>query len=204
MGSSNRPRRLFVCRHGHRADWLLSDRSLRPEDPGLSERGRAQVSALAAWMRRQEVDHILSSPHRRTVESAEILAAALRLRVGIEPNLGDWLNADWMVRPPLLTDVEELSHEFPSVDTSYRPTQPIGPAFPEAMDIVRRRLDATVDSALAQLKGNILIVGHAMAVIQIAGHLAGVRPDIVRWGTASLIGLEYRTGAWRLIARLFG
>jgi len=56
-------------------------------DPVLTEEGKAQIAKAAAALASGErrFDVIVTSPYRRTLESAEILAEALDLPVAIEP-----------------------------------------------------------------------------------------------------------------------
>ena len=58
-------------------------------DPGLTELGREQVAAAVPVVRRLEARAIVTSPYRRTLESAEILAETLKLDVTVEPLIGE-------------------------------------------------------------------------------------------------------------------
>jgi len=66
-------------------------------DPGLTDEGRAQVRATADWLCpiRDGIDVVLSSPVRRTRESAEILGARLGREVAVEPGLAEMDFATW-------------------------------------------------------------------------------------------------------------
>ena len=50
-------------------------------DPGLCAEGRAQSEALGAWLSRESVAGLYTSPMRRAAETAEILGARLALGV---------------------------------------------------------------------------------------------------------------------------
>lgn len=54
-------------------------------DPPLTARGRQQASAAAERLRGAGVERLLTSPYRRTLETASILAAALDLPITIDP-----------------------------------------------------------------------------------------------------------------------
>lgn len=54
-------------------------------DPVLTPRGRAQAAEAAEALRREEVRRVIASPYRRTLETAEIVAAALGVPVAVEP-----------------------------------------------------------------------------------------------------------------------
>jgi broad specificity phosphatase PhoE len=57
------------------------------EDPALTEVGRQQAAAAAEQLAREGVRRLLVSPYRRTLETAEVIAAALDLPIEIEPLL---------------------------------------------------------------------------------------------------------------------
>jgi broad specificity phosphatase PhoE len=58
-------------------------------DPGLTEEGRAQAHTAAATLGAQDLRRLVSSPYRRALETAEIIAGALRLPVTVDPMVGE-------------------------------------------------------------------------------------------------------------------
>ncbi|MBX6367602.1 MAG: histidine phosphatase family protein [Rhodospirillales bacterium] len=63
-------------------------------DPGirdapLTELGRAQARAVAAALAAAPLDRIVASPYTRTLETAEIISATLRLPITVEPLVGE-------------------------------------------------------------------------------------------------------------------
>lgn len=58
-------------------------------DPGLTKEGQGQVAAAAERLRDHAVSHIVASPYTRALETAEIVAGALGLRVRVEPIVGE-------------------------------------------------------------------------------------------------------------------
>jgi broad specificity phosphatase PhoE len=58
-------------------------------DPVLTDDGRAQVRAAAAARAAHDVRRLVTSPYRRTLETAEIIAAHLSLPVTIDPTVGE-------------------------------------------------------------------------------------------------------------------
>ena len=82
-----------LLRHGER----VYGRVLVGRMPGigLTERGRAEIAAMAERLSVDDIAAIYSSPLQRTRESAEIVAARLDLPIAyrddlIELNFGDW------------------------------------------------------------------------------------------------------------------
>jgi probable phosphoglycerate mutase len=70
---------LILVRHAEPTD--------APLDPPLSQRGRVQARAIAAWLTRDELDVIVSSPARRVRETAAVTAGRAGLEVFVEERL---------------------------------------------------------------------------------------------------------------------
>ncbi|HET7691226.1 MAG TPA: bifunctional RNase H/acid phosphatase [Nocardioidaceae bacterium] len=92
------PTTLVLVRHGetdHTRDKKFSGSG--GDDPGLNEDGRAQVQATADWLAplADEVDAVVTSPLRRTRESADILAAALGHPVEVEEGIAEAAFGAW-------------------------------------------------------------------------------------------------------------
>jgi broad specificity phosphatase PhoE len=58
-------------------------------DPGLTEKGQAQVAAAAKRLRDHSVRRIVASPYTRALETAEIVASVLGLRIQVEAVIGE-------------------------------------------------------------------------------------------------------------------
>lgn len=71
---------LLLARHGE-TDWNRDNRFQGHADPPLNDAGRRQAAALAEKLAVERLAAIYSSPLRRAVESAEIVAA----RHGLQP-----------------------------------------------------------------------------------------------------------------------
>jgi ribonuclease H / adenosylcobalamin/alpha-ribazole phosphatase len=98
------PTTLVLVRHGDTALTKLRCFSGRTgSDPGLDDDGRDQIRATADWLA-PLAEHdpvLLSSPMRRTRESADILAARLELGYDVEEGLAEAAFGSW----------EELTYE---------------------------------------------------------------------------------------------
>lgn len=79
--------RLLLVRHG-RPD---EGHPVHAQDPPLHDDGRAQAEAVATRLAGEAVTHVVSSPLRRARETAEPLAARLRLPVQV---IDGWAEAD--------------------------------------------------------------------------------------------------------------
>lgn len=80
-------RRIILVRHGE-TDWNKERRIQGgSSDPPLNERGREQAESLALRLRHNRIGAIYSSPLRRTLDTAEVIAGYHQLDVIVEPSL---------------------------------------------------------------------------------------------------------------------
>jgi len=96
---SDPPTTLVLVRHGvtaHTVEKRFSG-GLSSANPGLSDEGRDQIRAVADWLSplADRIDAIVSSPVRRTVESAEILAEVLGHAVLVEDGFAEMEFGAW-------------------------------------------------------------------------------------------------------------
>lgn len=92
------PTTLILVRHGetpHTREKKFS--GLGGDDPGLNADGRAQVAATAEWLAvlADEIDAVVSSPLRRTRETAAIIAEVLGKEVEVEDGLAEAAFGTW-------------------------------------------------------------------------------------------------------------
>lgn len=92
------PTTLILVRHGetpHTKEKKFS--GLGGDDPGLDVDGRAQVAATAEWLAvlADEIDAVVSSPLRRTQETAAIIADVLGKDVELEDGLAEAAFGTW-------------------------------------------------------------------------------------------------------------
>ena len=92
------PTTLVLVRHGptdHTTDKRFSGSG--GQDPALNADGRAQVRAVADWLAPlgDEIDVVLSSPLRRAVETADIIAERLTHTVQVEDGLAEAAFGTW-------------------------------------------------------------------------------------------------------------
>ncbi len=97
--SSGPPTTLVLVRHGvtaHTTEKRFSG-GLASANPGLSDEGRDQIRSVASWLSplADRVDAVVTSPVRRTRESAEILAEALGHPLEEEPGLAEMEFGAW-------------------------------------------------------------------------------------------------------------
>jgi len=87
---------IYVVRHakaGDRAEWEGDDR-LRP----LTKSGRRQADELAAWLRKEAIDAILSSRYVRCLQTVEPLAEQHELPIEPRKDLEEGAGGDSVLR----------------------------------------------------------------------------------------------------------
>lgn len=98
-GPTDPPTTLILVRHGvtdHTTKKLFSG-GLSGSNPGLNDEGRAQVRATADWLSplAGAIDAVITSPVRRTRESAEILGALLEHEPKVEDGIAEMDFGAW-------------------------------------------------------------------------------------------------------------
>jgi len=87
---------LLIIRHGRPERIEPSDAiaSGVAADPGLTDVGRAQSEAVAAWLSEEKIDAIYVSPLRRALETAEPLERTLGMTATVEPGIEEFNDGD--------------------------------------------------------------------------------------------------------------
>ena len=93
------PTTVILVRHGvtdHTVEKRFSG-GLASANPGLSDEGREQARAVGAWLAplADSVGAVVASPVRRTLETAEIVAAMLEQNVEVEHGFAEMEFGDW-------------------------------------------------------------------------------------------------------------
>ena len=77
---------VYLVQHG--------DKEHGPGDPGLTEAGRAHASRTGLWLRAAGLRAVYSSPLRRAIQTAELIAAASALDIRPDARLRERMNWD--------------------------------------------------------------------------------------------------------------
>ena len=156
-GPKNVRTRLVLARHGETV-WHAENRYAGgSSDIDLTDHGREQAQALAAWADVQELDALVVSPVRRAQETAAPVAAATGLVPRVAPDLRE---VDFGIAEG--HTIEELVAMDASMVAQFR-ADPAGHPFPGA-----EPPDAAADRAAACLRqlgvehrgGRVLVVAH--------------------------------------------
>lgn len=197
----NAARRLWLVRHGE-TEGQSSVRYHGSNDVRLCEHGRAQIRALAPWLRAVPFARIVHSPLARAAESAAILAERCQLP-------GTLLCADDRLREISFGDcegmtVEEIAAAFP--DFWQRQQAGLTDGYPggELRSAFAARVTVAIrEWAAAAWHGDLLVVSHRGTVRHALQALLGPPPSRHAYGVelGSLTVLREAAapgGAWEI------
>ncbi len=174
-------RTVWICRHGHREDFIEVEPGQPawrktaewPDDPGLSELGFRQARLLGQRVRGQGIAHVFASPFLRTVQTASCVADALNLPIKVEPGLSELLKSEWFTHQPELRSLVDLHRQFPRVDLSYKPrSRAVWPEENEAEN-AWPRVRRAIMSIFRDFEGDLVFVGHGSSCAGIVDALTG-------------------------------
>jgi len=167
---------LVLIRHGetpHTAAKRFSG-GLRSSNPGLSDEGRAQVRSTAEWLApiAEGVSAVVSSPVRRTLESAEILSERLGHPVEVEPGFAEMEFGRW----DGLTLAEVTERDRAGLE-AWRGSLDVAPPDGESFRAVEQRVLAGLDR---------LLETHAGKTVVVVSHVTPIKTLVARALTAPL------------------
>ena len=157
------PTTLILVRHGetaHTTEKRFSGSG--GADPGLNSDGEAQVRAVADWLAplAEEVDALVSSPLRRTRETAEIIAARLDKQVEVEDGLAEAAFGTW----DGLT-FREVEQKYPDDLDAWLGSMDIAPGGGESFTQIDTRVRRTRDRLLSRYPGKtVLAITHVTPI----------------------------------------
>ena len=196
---------LVLVRHGvtvHTESRKFSG-GLAGHNPGLTDEGRDQARATADWLApvAEDLDVVVSSPVRRTLETAEILAARLGTTFVTDDGLAEMDFGTWegMTFPEVKESYpDDLDAWLGSVDT--------GPGGGESLRAVEKRVLASLDRVLSEHAGQtVLAVSHVTPIKVLVTHAMGAPLESVHrmeLAPASVTVLSYY-GDGRASLRMF-
>jgi ribonuclease H / adenosylcobalamin/alpha-ribazole phosphatase len=158
------PTTLILIRHGV-TDLTKQKRfsgGLASGNPGLNEEGRAQVRATARWLAplAEQVETIVASPVRRTLESAELVAAEWGSPITTEPRFAEMEFGSW----DGLT-FAQVAERHPAAMTEWLNSLDAKPGGGESFRAVQRRVRAGLAAVLAAQAGRtVALVSHVTPI----------------------------------------
>ena len=149
---------LILVRHGE-TDWNKEQRVMGPNPIPLNKTGREQAMKTAEWLSTLSFKVIYSSPYRRALETAEIIAKKQK-KISVIPTpevrevgYGDWVEMTF----------EEIEEKYPKYFKHYRekPSTVEIPGGEKGMEIFSR-VKFFLESLRQKHDGeNVLVVSHA-------------------------------------------
>ena len=171
---------LVLVRHGvtaHTLDKRFSG-GLGGGNPGLTDEGRAQVRATADWLTplSEDIDVVVTSPVRRTQESAEIIGARLGRPVSVEDGLAEMEFGTWDGMT-----FAEIRERYPDDLDAWLGAADIAPGgHGESLQVVQKRVLASRDRLLEEHAGRtILAVSHVTPIKVLVADALGAPLDSV-------------------------
>jgi len=146
---------IILARHGE-TEWNVAEVFRGQIDIDLNETGVKQAELLSGYLSTSAIAAVYSSPLKRALKTAEIIAQPHKLEVDVDPDLIDFNFGKW----------QGLSHQ--EVKEKYRDlyatwiTHPEQVRIPdgEALEDVSKRVIRVRNKVIENHRGTVVIVGH--------------------------------------------
>lgn len=161
-----RPRRVYFLRHGETE--ANAKRIRQGAEGSLSEAGRAQAEAAAAYLAQFPIRAIVSSTYERAAETARILTERLRAPLSFSPLLVERRNPSAIVGrrdddPEVVRIVDQIDRVYH--DDAYRYGDE------ENFLDLKERAKKTLDLLASQSAGHLAVVTHGIFLKMIIAYL---------------------------------
>ncbi len=146
---------IILARHGE-TEWNVAEIFRGRIDVELNENGRKQAELLAEYLSDVKIEAIHSSPLKRALRTAEMIANYHQLEVEIAPGLIDLDFGKWQGLPnqEVKDKYGELYAEW--INSPDKVKIPAG----ESLNDVRKRAIGVVDEIIAKYEGTVILVSH--------------------------------------------
>jgi probable phosphoglycerate mutase len=153
--SAASPTRLILIRHGETAQTVEKRFSgTGGADPGLTDLGRDQARAAASYVALAGgADALLSSPMRRSRETAEMIGAELGLESVVSDDWRECAFGEWDGRT-----FAEVQRNWPDELDAWLGSTAVAPPDGESFDACADRVHRARDAALAAYPGKVVVV----------------------------------------------
>jgi broad specificity phosphatase PhoE len=146
---------IILARHGE-TDWNVEEIFRGRIDVELNETGVKQAELLAGYLRDLRLTAIYSSPLKRALKTAELIASYHHLNIVVTDDLIDFDYGEWqgLSHQAVKDKHKELYAKW--LKKPHQVTMPAG----ESLDDVRRRAVGLVDKVIARHEGTVALVSH--------------------------------------------
>ena len=160
---------IILARHGE-TEWNVKEIFRGRADIDLNETGLNQAELLAEYLSVFDITAIYSSPLKRAMNTAEVIARHHRLNVISSPGLIDFNYGKWQG----VTN-REIGVKYPVLYAEWnshpdRVTIPGG----ENLSSVRERATPVVDEAISSTEGTAVLVSHRVVIKVLVCALLGL------------------------------
>ena len=147
--------KIILVRHGE-TEWNVAEIFRGRTDIELNETGIRQAELLAEYLSKTKIDAIYSSPLRRALKTAEIIAGYHQLDVDIDSGLTDFNFGKWqgLSHQEVKNKYRELHAEW--INHPEQVKMPSG----ESLDVIRKRAMDVVTKIIARHEGTAVLVSH--------------------------------------------
>jgi broad specificity phosphatase PhoE len=188
--------KLILVRHGE-TEWNREEIFRGRADVHLNETGIRQAELLADYLKEADIEAILSSPLKRAISTAEIVARPHRLAVETVFGLIDFDYGEWGA-----TTRREAENRYPALyqewlTTPHLVTMPGG----ECLMGMRKRALDVVNSVVSSHSGTVVLVSHRAVNKVIICALLGLDDSHfwnIRMDNAAITTFEYQNGTFIL------
>jgi len=146
---------IILVRHGE-TEWNVAEVFRGQIDIDLNENGVKQAELLAGYLSTSTIEVIYSSPMKRALKTAEIIANPHKLKVNVEPDLIDFNFGRWQG-----LSHEEVKKKYGRLYATWI-THPEQVKMPdgETLEDIKKRVILINNKIIKNHKGTIIIVGH--------------------------------------------
>ena len=146
---------ILLARHGE-TEWNVGEIFRGRIDIELNETGLKQAELAAEYLGEVKIEAVYSSPLKRALRTAQMIANYHQLDVEITPGLTDLNYGKWqgLPHPEIKDKYKELYSEWVSHPDKVK--MPAG----ESLDNVRERALGVVDEVIARYEGTVIMVSH--------------------------------------------
>ena len=146
---------LVLVRHGQTL-WNMDKIYRGRSDVGLDDVGIKQAELLGKYFSNHGLEAIFSSPLKRALDTANIIARYQRIDVQIDENLVDFNYGEWQCLPE-----REVKRLYPALlnewhNNPHKVRMPGG----ESLEDVRKRVIEVINDILANYQGSVVLVSH--------------------------------------------
>ncbi len=161
--------KLILARHGETA-WNVEKIFRGRADISLDEVGIKQAELLGKYLSNWKLEAIYSSPVKRALDTANIVARYHKIGVHVAEGLIDFDYGEWQSLPE-----QQVRRLYPALfdewhNNPHKVKMPGG----ESLEDVRRRAIAVVNDVLPKYQGNVLLVSHRVVIKVLICSLLGL------------------------------